>query len=75
MNESKVQITTIDLYWNTKIKGAGGLIMSKYYTSCEFAKKARVSIRYYDQRNLLKPATHIKGIVRLYIDYKIYFKQ
>ena len=38
--------------------------MSQYYTSGEFAKKAHVSIRtirYYDQKNLLKPATHAKG--------------
>ncbi len=45
--------------------------MSKYYTSGEFAKKAHVSIRtirYYDQKNLLKPATHTKGGARLYTD-------
>lgn len=45
--------------------------MSQYYTSGEFAKKAHVSIRtirYYDQKNLLKPATHTKGGARLYTD-------
>ena len=38
--------------------------MTKYYTSGEFAEKAHVSIRtirYYDQKNLLKPAAHVKG--------------
>ena len=42
--------------------------MSQYYTSGEFAKKAHVSIRtirYYDQKNLLKPATYTKGGARL----------
>ena len=45
--------------------------MSHYYTSGEFAKKAHVSIRtirYYDQKNLLKPATHTKSGARLYTD-------
>ena len=45
--------------------------MSQYYTSGKFAKKAHVSIRtirYYDQKNLLKPATHTKGGARLYTD-------
>lgn len=45
--------------------------MPQYYTSGEFAKKAHVSIRtirYYDQKNLLKPATHTKGGARLYTD-------
>ena len=45
--------------------------MFQYYTSGEFAKKAHVSIRtirYYDQKNLLKPATHTKGGARLYTD-------
>lgn len=35
--------------------------MSTYYTSGGFVKKAHVSIRtirYYDQKNLLKPSTH-----------------
>lgn len=43
----------------------------KYYTSGEFAKKAHVSIRtirYYDQKNLLKPATHTAGGARRYSD-------
>lgn len=38
--------------------------MTKYYTSGEFAEKAHVSIRtirYYDQKNLLKPVAHVKG--------------
>lgn len=45
--------------------------MFQYYTSGEFAKKAHVSIRtvrYYDQKNLLKPAAHTKGDARLYTD-------
>ena len=45
--------------------------MPKHYTSGEFAKKAHVSIRtirYYDQKNLLKPAMHTKGGARLYTD-------
>lgn len=45
--------------------------MSKYYTSGEFAHKAHVSIRtirYYDQKNLLKPATHTKSGARRYTD-------
>ena len=45
--------------------------MSQYYTSGEFAKKAHVSIRtirYYDQKNLLKPAAHTKSGARLYTD-------
>ena len=45
--------------------------MSQHYTSGEFAKKAHVSIRtirYYDQKNLLKPAMHTKGGARLYTD-------
>ena len=45
--------------------------MSQYYTSGEFANKAHVSIRtirYYDQKNLLKPATHTKVGARLYTD-------
>lgn len=45
--------------------------MPTYYTSGEFAKKAHVSIRtirYYDQKNLLKPAAHTKGGARRYTD-------
>ena len=45
--------------------------MPQYYTSGEFAKKAHVSIRtirYYDQKNLLKPATRTKSGARLYTD-------
>lgn len=45
--------------------------MAQYYTSGEFAHKAHVSIRtirYYDQRNLLKPATHTKSGARRYTD-------
>lgn len=45
--------------------------MSQYYTSGEFANKAHVSIRtirYYDQKNLLKPATRTKSGARLYTD-------
>lgn len=45
--------------------------MPKHYTSGEFAKKAHVSIRtirYYDQKNLLKPSMHTKGGARLYTD-------
>lgn len=45
--------------------------MSKYYTSGEFAKKAHVSIRtirYYDQKNLLKPSARSKGGARRYTD-------
>jgi len=45
--------------------------MSKYYTSGEFAKKAHVSIRtirYYDQKNLLKPSTHTESGARRYTD-------
>lgn len=45
--------------------------MSTYYTSGEFANKAHVSIRtirYYDQKNLLKPAAHTKGGARRYTD-------
>lgn len=43
----------------------------QHYTSGEFAKKAHVSIRtirYYDQKNLLKPAMHTKSGARLYTD-------
>lgn len=42
-----------------------------YYTSGEFADRAHVSIRtirYYDQRNLLKPAARTKGGARRYTD-------
>lgn len=45
--------------------------MQKYYTSGEFAKKAHVSIRtirYYDQKNLLKPSTHTGSGARRYTD-------
>ena len=45
--------------------------MQKYYTSGEFAKKAHVSIRtirYYDQKNLLKPSTHTTSGARRYTD-------
>lgn len=45
--------------------------MTKYYTSGEFAEKAHVSIRtirYYDQKNLLKPAVRAKGGARRYTD-------
>ena len=45
--------------------------MTKYYTSGEFAEKAHVSIRtirYYDQKNLLKPATRTKSGARRYTD-------
>ena len=45
--------------------------MSQYYTSGEFAEKAHVSIRtirYYDQKNLLKPAARTKGGARRYTD-------
>ena len=45
--------------------------MSTYYTSGEFAEKAHVSIRtvrYYDQKNLLKPSTHTKSGARRYTD-------
>lgn len=45
--------------------------MTQYYTSGEFAKKAHVSIRtirYYDQKNLLKPAARAKGGARRYTD-------
>lgn len=45
--------------------------MPTYYTSGEFAKKAHVSIRtirYYDQKNLLKPAVRTKGGARRYTD-------
>ena len=45
--------------------------MTKYYTSGEFAEKAHVSIRtirYYDQKNLLKPAARAKGGARRYTD-------
>lgn len=45
--------------------------MPTYYTSGEFAKKAHVSIRtirYYDQKNLLKPAAHTKSGARRYTD-------
>ena len=48
-----------------------GRKMSKYYTSGEFAKKAHVSIRtirYYDQKNLLKPSARSKGGARRYTD-------
>lgn len=43
----------------------------QYYTSGEFAEKAHVSIRtirYYDQKNLLKPAVRTKGGARRYTD-------
>ena len=45
--------------------------MSQYYASGEFAEKAHVSIRtirYYDQKNLLKPAARTKGGARRYTD-------
>lgn len=45
--------------------------MTQYYTSGEFAKKAHVSIRtirYYDQKNLLKPSTHTSAGARRYTD-------
>lgn len=45
--------------------------MAKYYTSGEFAEKAHVSIRtirYYDQKNLLKPAARTKSGARRYTD-------
>ena len=45
--------------------------MTKYYTSGEFAEKAHVSIRtirYYDQKNLLKPAVRTKGGARRYTE-------
>lgn len=45
--------------------------MTKYYTSGEFAKKAHVSIRtirYYDQKNLLKPAARTAGGARRYTE-------
>lgn len=45
--------------------------MSTYYTSGEFAEKAHVSIRtirYYDQKNLLKPSTYTKSGARRYTD-------
>lgn len=44
---------------------------TKYYTSGEFAKKAHVSIRtirYYDQKNLLKPAVRTSGGARRYTE-------
>lgn len=45
--------------------------MTKYYTSGEFAEKAHISIRtirYYDQKNLLKPAARTKSGARRYTD-------
>ena len=45
--------------------------MTTYYTSGEFAEKAHVSIRtirYYDQKNLLKPSTYTKSGARRYTD-------
>ena len=45
--------------------------MNRYYTSGEFAKKAHVSIRtirYYDQKNLLKPSTYTGSGARRYTD-------
>lgn len=45
--------------------------MPTYYTSGEFAHKAHVSIRtirYYDQKNLLKPAIRTKSGARKYTD-------
>ena len=45
--------------------------MTPYYTSGEFAEKAHVSIRtirYYDQKNLLKPSTHTRSGARRYTD-------
>ena len=45
--------------------------MTQYYTSGEFAEKAHVSIRtirYYDQKNLLKPAARTKSGARRYTD-------
>lgn len=45
--------------------------MTKYYTSGEFAEKVHVSIRtirYYDQKNLLKPAARTKSGTRRYTD-------
>ena len=46
--------------------------MPKYYTSSEFAEKAHVSIRtirYYDQKNLLKPTAYSVGGARRYTDH------
>lgn len=48
-----------------------GDFMPQYYTSGEFAEEAHVSIRtirYYDQKNLLKPAVRTKGSARRYTD-------
>lgn len=48
-----------------------GKFMLNYYTSGEFAEKAHVSIRtirYYDQRNLLKPAARTQGGARRYTE-------
>ena len=45
--------------------------MTQYYTSGEFAEKAHVSIRtirYYDQKNLLKPAARTKSGALRYTD-------
>ncbi|QNQ83127.1 methyltransferase domain-containing protein [Lactobacillus sp. PV037] len=45
--------------------------MPTYYTSGEFAEKAHVSIRtirYYDQKNLLKPSAYTSGGARRYTD-------
>lgn len=45
--------------------------MPKYYTSGEFADKAHVSvrtIRYYDQKNLLKPTARTAGGARRYTE-------
>lgn len=45
--------------------------MPKYYTSGEFAEKAHVSIRtirYYDQKNLLKPTARTAGGARRYTE-------
>lgn len=45
--------------------------MPNYYTSGEFANRAHVSIRtirYYDQKNLLKPSLRTKGGARRYTD-------
>lgn len=45
--------------------------MFQYYTTGEFAHKAHVSlrtIRYYDQKNLLKPARHTKSGARRYTE-------
>lgn len=58
----------VELLFNKNYKGKS---MSTYYTSGEFAEKAHVSIRtirYYDQKNLLKPAARTKGGARRYTE-------